>query len=190
MSEPWCGRGGDGGGEAASADRDAVEAALLARLGELGIAYVRYAHAPMFTVADGEALYAGMPGGHAKNLFLKDRKGALFLAVVDAATPVNMRALEKAVAAARLSFGRPELLAEILGVTPGSVTPFALMNAAPGRLTVLLDEALLATDPVHFHPMRNDVTLGVSAAGLLRFLEAAGYDPVRLSFRELAAAPI
>lgn len=175
---------------AAATDRDAAEAALLARLEALGIAYVRTLHAPMFTVEDGQALYAAMPGGHAKNLFLKDRKGALFLAVVEAATPVNMRALEKRIGAARLSFGRPELLAEVLGVTPGAVTPFALMNAAPGRLTMLLDEGLLAADPVHFHPLRNDVTLGVSPAGLLAFLAAAGHVPVRLAFRELAAAPI
>ena len=74
---------------------DESEAALLARLEGLGIGYVRYVHAPMFTVEDGQALYAGMPGGHAKNLFLKDRKGALFLAVVEAGTPVSMRALEK-----------------------------------------------------------------------------------------------
>ena len=169
---------------------DAAEAALLAQLEGLGIPYIRYVHAPMFTVEDGHALYAGMPGGHAKNLFLKDRKGALFLAVVEASTPVSMRALEKKLGAARLSFGRPELLAEILGVTPGAVTPFALMNAAPGSLTVVLDEGLMDADPVHFHPLRNDVTVGVSPAGLLRFLEALGHKPVRLVFRDMDAAPI
>ncbi len=176
--------------DGATPDREAAEAALLARLAALGVAHVRYVHAPMFTVEDGHALYAGMPGGHAKNLFLKDRKGALFLAVVEAGTPVNMRALEKRIGAARLSFGRPELLAEVLGVTPGAVTPFALMNAAPGRLSVLLDEDLLAHEAVHFHPMRNDVTLGVSPAGLLAFLEDVGHPPVRFAFRGLAAAPI
>ncbi len=169
---------------------DESEAALLTRLEGLGIGYVRYVHAPMFTVEDGQALYAGMPGGHAKNLFLKDRKGALFLAVVEAGTPVSMRALEKRLGAARLSFGRPELLAEVLGVTPGAVTPFALMNAAPGRLAVLLDEALMGFDTVHFHPLRNDVTLGVSPAGLLAFLAATGHEPIRFAFRELPGPPI
>lgn len=169
---------------------DAAEAALLARLDALGIPYIRYVHAPMFTVEDGHRLYADMPGGHAKNLFLKDKKGALFLAVVEASTPVSMRVLEKRLGAARLSFGRPELLAEVLGVTPGAVTPFALMNAAPGRLTTVLDEGLMAFDLVHFHPLRNDVTVGVSPAGLLAFLEAAGHSPVRLAFREAGEAPI
>ena len=171
-------------------DPAAAEAALLARLAALGIAYASHAHAPVFTVDEARALRGALPGGHAKNLFLKDKKDRLFLVVAEETARVDLKALERALGAARLSFGRAELLAEVLGVTPGAVTPFALMNAAPGRLAVVLDEALMGFDTVHFHPLRNDVTLGVSPAGLLAFLAATGHEPIRFAFRELPGPPI
>ncbi|MFO1238006.1 MAG: prolyl-tRNA synthetase associated domain-containing protein [Alphaproteobacteria bacterium] len=171
-------------------DPAAAEAALLARLAALGIAYASHAHAPVFTVDEARALRGILPGGHAKNLFLKDKKDRLFLVVAEETARVDLKALERALGAARLSFGRAELLAEVLGVAPGSVNPFAAMNAAPERLTVALDRALLACDPVHFHPMRNDATLALSPDGLMRFLEACGHVPVLVDFRPGEAAPI
>ncbi len=171
-------------------DVAAAEARLTARLAALGIAFTMHRHAPVFTVEEARALRGDLPGGHAKNLFLKDKKGRLFLAVVEEATPVDLKRLEKALGAARLSFGRAELLAEVLGVTPGAVTPFAAMNAAPGTVTVVLDRALTEQDPVHFHPLRNDATLAVSPDGLLAFLRGAGHEPVLFDFRQMAALPI
>ena len=172
-----------------SAAADA-EAALLARLDRLGIAWTRHAHVPVFTVEEARALRGALPGGHAKNLFLKDKKERLFLVVAEETAAVDLKALKTALGAAQLSFGRAELLADILRVTPGSVTPFAAMHAPPGRLTVVLDEALLAHDPVNFHPLRNDATLAVSPADLIAFLRDTGHEPVLMRFEAREAAPI
>jgi Ala-tRNA(Pro) deacylase len=167
-------------------DPDAAEAQLAARLAALGIAFAIHRHRPVFTVDEARALRGELPGGHAKNLFLKDRKDRLFLAVVEEATPVDLKRLEKALGSARLSFGRAGLLGEVLGVVPGSVTPFALMNAAPGRPAVILDAALLGCDPVNFHPLRNDATLALAPAGLLAFLRSLGHAPLLFDFRQMA----
>jgi Ala-tRNA(Pro) deacylase len=167
-----------------------AEAALTARLAALGIPTVRHAHRPVFTVEEAQAQRGALPGGHAKNLFLKDKKDRLFLVVAEETVAVDLKALEKILGAARLSFGRAELMAEILGVAPGAVTPFAAMNAPPGRLTVALDAGLLAHDPVNFHPLRNDATLAISPAGLLAFLRAVGHEPVLIGFEPRQAPPI
>ncbi|MFG2682832.1 prolyl-tRNA synthetase associated domain-containing protein [Streptomyces sp. NPDC048392] len=165
---------------------DEAEAALVARLDALGIAWATERHEPVFTVEQAQALHkVGDAGGHAKNLFLKDRKRRLFLAVVEEGTPVDLKALGKAVGATRLSFGKPETLADVLGVTPGAVTPFALMNAAPGSISVVLDSELLARNPLHFHPLRNDATTAVSPQDLIAFLRACGHEPLLLDFRTL-----
>lgn len=169
---------------------DAVEAALAARLEALGLAFRRHTHVPVFTVEEARALRGALPGGHAKNLFLKDKKGRFFLVTVEETAPVDLKALEKRLGAARLSFGRAELLADVLGVKPGAVTPLAAMNAAPGALTVVLDRALLAADPVNVHPLRNDATYALSPDALLAFLRAAGHEPVLIGFEPPDAAPI
>ncbi len=114
----------------------ADRAALLAYLADLGIETQTVDHPPLFTVEESQALRGQIPGVHSKNLFLKDKKDRLFLAVVEEGTPVDLKRLEKALGAARLSFGRAELLAEVLGVTPGAVTPFAAMNAARSSVPV------------------------------------------------------
>ena len=171
-------------------DPAAAEIALLARLERLGIAYARHAHAPVFPVDEARALRGALPGGHAKNLFLKDKKDRLFLVVAEEEAAVDMKALERLLGAARLSFGRAELMAEVLGVAPGSVTPFAAMNAAPGRLTVALDRHLMGFDPVNFHPMRNDATLALAPGDLVAFLASCGHVPVAIDFRQPSPAPI
>jgi Ala-tRNA(Pro) deacylase len=151
-------------------------------LDRLGVAHRTFDHAPVFTVAESTSIKRDMPGGHTKNLFLKDKAGRLFLLCALAETKISLNALAKTLKAGRFSFGAPDLLHDALGVTPGSVTVFALINDRLGRVGLLLDEGLLHVDPVNFHPLSNDATTAVSPAGLLAFLDATGHAPLRLRF--------
>ena len=160
----------------------ATEEDLFARFNALGIAHTTTRHRPVFTVEEGADLKAQMPGGHSKNLFLKDKRGALFLLCALGETAIDLNAVSKLLGAGRFSFGSAERLKEYLGVEPGSVTIFALINDPERRVTLLLDEGLLAHDPVNFHPLKNDATTAISPADLLKFIAALGRDPIRLSF--------
>jgi Ala-tRNA(Pro) deacylase len=150
---------------------------LFARLDALGIPPHTYSHPPVFTVADAVALRGQLPGGHCKSLFLKDKKGGLWLAIVLEERRVDLKRLAAALGAPRFSFGSPELLYQTLGIRPGSVTPFALVNDADRRVTVVLDKAMLDHDPLNYHPLENDRTTTISPADLLRFIAACGHRP-------------
>lgn len=160
----------------------ATEEDLFARFDALGIKHTTTRHRPVFTVEEGADLKAQMPGGHSKNLFLKDKKGALFLLCALGDTAIDLNAVSKLLGAGRFSFGSAERLKENLGVEPGSVTIFALLNDPEHRVTLLLDEGLLAHDPVNFHPLKNDATTAISPADLLKFIGALGRAPIRLRF--------
>jgi Ala-tRNA(Pro) deacylase len=121
-------------------------------------------------------------------LFLQDKKGALFLLCAIAETQIDLNAVSKLIGAGRFSFGSGALLQEKLGVAPGSVTLFALVNDAERSVRLILDQALLRHDPVNFHPLSNDATTAVSAAGMMRFVEALGRVPIRIAF-DAAGAP-
>jgi Ala-tRNA(Pro) deacylase len=162
--------------------RPATEADLFARFDALGIAHATHRHRPVFTVEEGLDLKAQMPGGHTKNLFLKDKKGALFLISALADARIDLNAVSKLLGAGRFSFGAAELLERHLGVAPGSVTVFAILNDPDQTVTLILDEALFAHDPVNFHPLRNDATTAISPADLLKFVRALGREPIRLAF--------
>jgi len=162
------------------------EAVLYARLRDLGIAWKTYEHVPVFTVEESAAVSDAIPGGHTKNLFLKDKKDRLWLIVVRAHLRIDLNALAKALHAPRYSFGSAELLAATLGIEPGSVTPFALMNDAEHRVTPILDSVLLEFDPVNFHPLRNDRTTAISPADLVRFVKACGHGPIIAPIPEVA----
>ncbi|MFN8720255.1 MAG: prolyl-tRNA synthetase associated domain-containing protein [Rhodospirillales bacterium] len=151
---------------------------LLARLDALGVANRTVTHPPVFTVEESRALRGELPGGHCKNLFLKDAKDRLWLVVALEETPVDLKGLPAAMGSARVSFGRPDLLFEVLGVRPGSVTPFAAINDTAGRVTVVLERAMLAHDPLNYHPLVNDRTTAVSPDGLVAFLRATGHQPL------------
>lgn len=155
---------------------------LFARLDALGIAHSTVWHRPVFTVEEGADLKALMPGTHTKNLFVKDKKGALFLISAASETKIDLNALSKLLGAGRFSFGSAELLQEALGVTPGSVTLYAVMNDAEGRVRLVCDEALFAHDPVNFHPLTNTGTTATRGEDLLRFAEAAGHPALRVAF--------
>lgn len=146
-------------------------------LDALGIAHETREHAPVFTVEEGEDLKRDMPGGHTKNLFLKDKKGALILISALQSTQVALNQLHKTLDCARLSFGKAELLEEALGVKPGSVTAFALLNDPGHKVRFILDEALMAHEIVNFHPLKNDATTAIRADDLLKFVTALGRAP-------------
>jgi Ala-tRNA(Pro) deacylase len=150
---------------------------LFARLDALGIAHKTHNHPPVFTVAEAVRLRGQLPGGHCKCLFLKDKKGGLWLVVALEECRVDLKRLADALAAPRFSFGNAELLYEALGVRPGSVTPFALANDPDRRVTVVLERAMLGRDPLNYHPLENDRTTAVAPADLLRFIAACGHPP-------------
>jgi Ala-tRNA(Pro) deacylase len=150
---------------------------LFARLDALGIAHKTYTHPPVFTVAEAVALRGQLPGGHCKSLFLKDKKGGLWLVVALEERRIDLKWLADALAAPRFSFGNAELLYEVLGIRPGSVTPFALVNDGRHRVTVVLDRAMLDDDLLNYHPLENDRTTAIAPADLLRFIAACGHTP-------------
>jgi Ala-tRNA(Pro) deacylase len=159
---------------------DAAE--LFAFLDAHGIAHATRSHAAVFRVGDGEAIKAAMPGPHTKNLFLKDAKGALWLVSATDTARIDLKALPAAIGSARLSFGSPPTLLEALGVTPGSVTAFALINDPDHKVRFVLDAALARADVVNFHPLTNTATTAISQAGLRRFLELLGVRPLIVDF--------
>lgn len=148
-------------------------------LDQLEVAHRTVDHPAIFTVEEGRDYKRDMPGGHSKNLFVKDKKGVLTLAVASSETRVDLVGLGKALGAkGRLSFGKPELMTKTLGVIPGAVTPFALFNdTAQALAQVVLDTHLLAHDPVWFHPLENTASTAVSAEDLVRFVKSCGFEP-------------
>ena len=155
---------------------------ILERLASLGIAASTVDHPPVFTVEEARRHVHGLPGGHCKNLFLKDKKGRLYLVVALASTQVDLKKVAKAVGASdRLSFGKAELLVEVLGVQPGSVTPFALINDIERRVTVVLDADMMKQERLNFHPLENTATTNIARDDLVRFVKACGHEPLVLS---------
>lgn len=165
---------------------DVREKKLTARLAALDISFHTHAHAPVFTVEEARALRGSLPGGHTKNLFLKDRKAGLWLVVAQEEQRVDLNALAKHLRAPRFSFGAQEILMAALGVPPGSVTPFALMNDEGACVRVVLDEAMLRFDPLNFHPLRNDRTTAIAPGDLVKFIRACGHEPAILPLPETA----
>ena len=150
---------------------------LMARLAELGIDTETVEHEAVFTVAESERLHRELPGGHTKNLFLKDGKDQLWLVVAESHTPVDLKALPKAIGSARLSFGKPDLLMEVLGVTPGSVTALALVNDKARLVSVVVDERLMQYDSINCHPLVNTATTRIARDDLIAFMRACGHEP-------------
>jgi Ala-tRNA(Pro) deacylase len=150
---------------------------LLERLRDLGIAADTHEHPAVFTVAESRPVKEAIPGAHSKNLFLKDKKGRLFLVVAKDETAIDLKRLHETLGASgRLSFGSADQLRETLGVEPGSVTPFAAVHDRDGRVTIILDEALARAERVNFHPLVNTMTTGLTPSELLAFLSATGHE--------------
>lgn len=154
------------------------EAGLLADLAALSIPHDCCEHPAVFTVAESRALDRTIPGEHTKNLFLKDSAGAFWLVTVPAEARVDLKALPMAIGCKRVSFGKPEDMERLLGITPGSVTPLAMIDAIAGSVTVVLDAGLTAAERINVHPLRNTATVGISGPDVLYLLRYWGHDPV------------
>jgi Ala-tRNA(Pro) deacylase len=151
---------------------------LFAALDALGIKHATVNHPPLFTVEQSRALRGQIPGGHTKNLFLRDKKYELYLVVAEEDADIELKGLHRLLdASGRLSFGSADLLREVLGVEPGAVTPFGAINDTQGRVTVVLDAALMAHTSINFHPLVNTMTTSIGRDDLLKFLKSTGHEP-------------
>ena len=161
-------------------------AELLAFFDAHGIAHETLEHPAVFRVGEGEEIKAALPGAHTKNLFLKDAKGQLWLISAEQHSPIDLKRLPAVIGSARLSFGSAELMAATLGVTPGSVTAFALANDRERKVRFVLDASLERAERVNFHPLVNTATTAVSRAGLAAFLAALDITPLIVDFQALS----
>ena len=160
---------------------------LFALLDRLGIEYSTLEHPPFFTVEEGRPWHDKIPGLHCKNLFIKDRKGGIWLAVMPADKRADLGWLEKVLGAPRFSFARPDVLQEVLALIPGAVTPFGLINDTQRRVNVILDEQMLESEWVNFHPLHNAASTTLRSVDLLRFVRALGYEPIVVRLLEAPA---
>lgn len=156
-------------------------AELFQFLDSLGIAHKTKQHEPVFTVAESVALRDEIPGGHTKNLFVKDKKDNYFLLTVEEHATVDLKTVHTIIgAASKVSFGRPEKLMEYLGVIPGAVTAFGVINDAGQNVKIIIDQDLMQDEIVNCHPLSNDATTSIASKDLLRFIEATGHEPLVL----------
>jgi len=150
---------------------------LFARFAELGIKTETKTHDPVYTVEEARALRGEIAGGHCKNLFLKDKKGAVWLVVCLEDAQIDLKSLPEKIGSARISFGKPDLLMEVLGIEPGSVTPFALINDTETRVNVVLDARMIEHKIVNYHPLENTATTSIAANDLIEFIRSCGHRP-------------
>jgi Ala-tRNA(Pro) deacylase len=151
---------------------------LFATLDRLGIAHTTVSHPPLFTVEQSQSLRGTIPGGHTKNLFLKDKKGALYLVTAPEDATIELKSLHRRLGASgRFSFGSAELMREVLGIEPGAVTPFGAINDTAGRVTIVLDQGLMEHAVVNAHPLVNTMTTSIGRGDLVKFLNSTGHAP-------------
>jgi Ala-tRNA(Pro) deacylase len=151
---------------------------LFAALDALGIKHATVKHPPVFTVEQARALRGKLPGGHTKNLFLRDKKQALYLVVAEEEADIDLKGLHRLLGASgRFSFGSADLLREVWGVEPGAVTPFGAINDSEGRVTVVLDASMMQHATLNYHPLVNTMTTSIARDDLVRFLQSTGHEP-------------
>jgi Ala-tRNA(Pro) deacylase len=158
---------------------------LLAWMTEHDIAQTTHDHPAVFRVEEGQALKAALPGAHTKNLFLKDKKGKLWLISARQDTVIDLKRAPALIGSDRLSFGNETLMWETLGVRPGSVTALGLINDVDQRVTFVLDQALWDADIVNFHPLTNTATTALDQAAFRNVLTLIGIEPVVVDFSAL-----
>ena len=151
---------------------------LFKHLETIGVETSTISHPPLFTVEESKELRGEIPGGHTKNLFLKDKKGRLFLVVALEHTEIELKRLHTIIGASgRLSFGKADLLMEKLGVIPGSVTPFGVINDRDRDVTVVLDARMMEFDVLNYHPLVNTQTTTIGRDDLVAFLKSCDHEP-------------
>src|SRR5689334_1349108 len=151
---------------------------LFLALDRLGIAHPTVSHPPLFTVEQSRSLRGSIAGGHTKNLFLRDKKAALFLVTALEDAAIELKSLHRRLGATgRFSFGSSDLMMETLGVVPGAVTPFGAVNDTACRVSVVLDAALMEHAVINAHPLVNTMTTSIARQDLLKFLESTGHPP-------------
>ena len=154
---------------------------LFDRLDALNIKHSTMEHPPVFTVAESQGLRDQIPGGHTKNLFLKDKKGRCFLVTLEENAEVDLKTIHTLIGASgRVSFGKPEALMEKLGVAPGSVTIFSAINDPGHEVTIVIDAPLMEYDIINAHPLINEATTSIAREDLMRFLADTGHEPLIL----------
>ena len=159
-----------------------AQKALFDRLDALDIPYEVHRHAPVFTVGEAQAVREDVPGAHTKNLFLKDKKDNFFLVVLEETAEIDLKTIHGAIGAkSRVSFGKPERLAEYLGVRPGSVTALGVVNDTANNVQVVIDAPLLEHEVINAHPLSNDATVSIARDDLLRFIRDCGHEPLVLN---------
>ncbi len=159
-----------------------TRAELMAFLDELGIETTTVDHPPLFTVEQSQALRGEIAGAHTKNLFVKDKKGRYFLLTVGEEAEVDLKSIHQVIGASgRVSFGKPDALMDLLGVQPGAVTAFGVINDAAGAVTLVLDAGLMQNAIVNCHPLTNEATTSIASRDLLRFAEATGHPALVLN---------
>ena len=150
-------------------------------LAGLRIAVTTVTHPPLFTVADSRALRGEIDGAHTKNLFVKDKKDRYFLLTVGEEAVVDLKQVHQVIGASgRLSFGKPEKLLEYLGLTPGAVSAFGIVNDVGGKVTMVFDAGLMENAVINAHPLTNEATTAIARDDLIRFVEATGHEPLIL----------
>jgi Ala-tRNA(Pro) deacylase len=147
---------------------------LKKKFADLAISVGYYEHAPIFTAQDGIKHTANIPGLAAKNLFLCDKTNKFWLVVMPYYLKLNVRKLAAFIGASELQFAKPEQLLQHLGITPGSVTPLALINDLKNEVIVIVDETFLVKDLIQIHPLRNDMTVTIQPQDLLKFIKSCG----------------
>ena len=154
------------------------EQSLLKALDAAGIVWTMHEHEAVFTVEESASLYAAIHGIHTKNLFLKDASGIFWVVSAPHDAPVDLKALSSVIGAKKVSFGKPDHMVRLLGISPGSVTPLAALNDATGTVKFVIDDRLAAAECINVHPLRNTATISLSGSGLMSFLTGTGHAPV------------
>ncbi|QPH52569.1 prolyl-tRNA synthetase associated domain-containing protein [Pontivivens ytuae] len=167
-----------------------TEADLLAFLAEHDIPVSLHRHPPLRTVEESQALRGAQPGTHCKNMFLKSKKGELVLVTCEESRQIRIRDLEKAIGARKLSFASAERLMEHLGVSPGAVTPLAVLNDTDRAVRVILDAQMMQADVLNCHPLHNEATVAMSTSNLMRIFALTGHSPETVDFDALEAAAL
>lgn len=171
--------------DASSAFKDSLPTTpelLIEKLQSFDVAFTSHYHPPLRTVEESKAYRDNMPGTHVKNLYLRDKKKRNYLIVANEDCKIDMKSLHKIIGSDRLSFGSADRLFEMLGVRPGAVSPFTLINDPEHRVNLVIDAGLMNAERLYFHPLVNDITLGVTPDGLSRFLKDTGHQPHLTNF--------